>query len=908
MRESLASAWHRLEAFVLRRRLDRDLDDELSFHLAMREADLVRDGLTPAGARAAARRQFGNVTHFKEQTHDMWTFEGLESLLQDVRFAFRTIRKSPGFSIVATAALAIGIGGNTAIFSMVDAVRARAMPYAHPDRLVQLWGNVARARVERRGASYPDYRDWRTQAKSFDDMAAFDGATLTLVGNDEPERLHVELVSAPYFDLLGVQPVHGRAFRDDEDDATKPALVAILSDGLWRRRFGADAQIVGHTMMLTSRSAPAAGPMPFTVVGVMPPGFQGLTDAAELWVPFALYAPPRGMTERGSRGFAALARLKPGVTLQAAQAEMDGISRQLERSYPDTNEKRAVEISPLDVELFGTLRGSLLTLMAAVGFVLAIACANVANLLIARSEARRREVAVRTALGAGRGRLMRQMMTESCVLTLLGAGVGLLLARAAVMTLLAQSPVTFPSFVAPGLDVRVAAFTVAVSLVCGILVGLAPWLQAREVDLNDALKENARGSGGRRSQRLRSGLVVVEISLAVVLLIGAGLMIRTVRNLIALDPGFDPESVLTLRLSVPRLAPPSLTAVSGAAPATPAGPPPPIVEGRVLLERLRSLPGVAAVSLATDLPLDGNASAGLYAAEGMPAATAQNAPRAYVHRVAPDFFATLRIPVVSGRTFTAAELMPDTGQAAVVVSDRVVKRFWPGQDPIGRRIKFGPAQSDAPWMSIVGVVGEVKYRGLPENPTADPDIYLPFSDRSQQLSVVVRASVTPSSLVAPVRAAIRALDPSIPIYSVASMDALIGSQTSQSRFTMWLMGVFAVIALALAVIGIYGVMSYLVTQRTREIGIRLALGAGGKDILKLVVGNGAQLVVVGIALGLAAAFALQRLVSSLLFGVTAADAASAGAVAILAVVALLACYVPARRATRIDPLRALHYE
>jgi len=907
MKAFLAGTWRRLKAVVLRGRLQRDLDDELSFHLSMREADFVRDGLTPAGAREAARRQFGNVTHFKEQAHDMWTFDALESLLQDVRFAVRTIRKSPGFSIVAIAALAIGIGGNTAIFSMVDAVRARAMPYAHPDRLVQLWGNVARARVERRGASYPDYLDWRAQSKSFDDMAAFDGVTLTLAGNDEPERIQVEVVSAPYFDLLGVAPAYGRTFRADEDDVAKPMNVAVLSDGLWRRRFGADAQIVGRTVMLTSRAFPASGPAPFTVVGVMPPGFQGLTDTAELWVPFALYAPPRAMAERGSRGFAALARLKTGVTLQSAQAEMDGVSRQLERAYPDTNEKRAVEISALDVELFGTLRGSLLTLMAAVGFVLAIACANVANLLIARSEARRREVAVRTALGAGRGRLMRQMMTESCVLTLVGAGVGLLLARAAVTALLAQSPVTFPSFVAPGLDVRVAAFTVAVSLVCGILVGLAPGLQARDVDLNDALKENARGSGGRRSLRLRNGLVVVEISLAVVLLIGAGLMIRTVRNLIALDPGFDAESVLTFRMSIPRLAP-SPGGVPGAASATPNSPPPPVVEGRVLLDKLRSVPGVSSASLATDLPLDGNASAGLYAAEGMPAVTAQNAPRAYVHRITPDFFATLRIPIISGRTFTAAELVPGAGQSAVVVSDRVVKRFWPGQDPIGRRIKFGPAQSDSPWMSIVGVVGEVKYRGLPDNPTADPDIYLPFSDRSQQLSVVVRGSVTPSSLVAPVRAAIRSLDPSIPVYSVASMESLIGSQTSQSRFTMWLMGVFAVIALTLAVIGIYGVMSYLVTQRTREIGIRLALGAAGKDIMRLVVGNGARLVGTGIVLGLTAAFALQRLVSSLLFGVTAADAVSAGAVAILAVVALLACYVPARRATRIDPLQALHYE
>ncbi len=902
MRTAIASAWHRLKAIVLRRRLDRDLDDELEFHLAMREAELMRGGLTRSHARDAARRQFGNATHFKERTHDMWTFGSFESLRQDVRFAFRTIRKSPGFATVTVMAFAVGIGGNTAIFSMLDAMRASAMPFGQPDRLVQLWGNVARARVERRGASFPDYLDWRTQSRSFDDMAAFDGATLTLSGDDEPERIQVELVAASYFSLLGIPPAQGRTFRADEDDVSKPAFVVVLSDGLWKRRFGADPRIVGRTVMLTSRVSPAARAMAFTVVGLMPPGFKGLTDTAELWVPFALYAPPGALANRGTRGFAALARLKPGVTLPAAQAEMDGISRQLERAYPDTNERRAVEVSPLDVELFGAFRGSLLTLMAAVGFVLAIACANVANLLIARSEARRREIAVRTALGAGRGRLMRQLITESCVLTLIGAGIGLILARGAVTALIAQSPVTFPSFVTPGLDVRVAAFTTIVSLACGILVGLAPGLQARDLDLNSALKESSRGSDGRRSQRMRSGLVVVEVSLAVVLLVGAGLMIRSVRNLIALDPGFDPDSVLTMRVSIPRMAPPSGSPVTPA----PGGPPPPVVEGRVLLDRLRTVPGVVAVSLATDLPLDGNASAGLFAAEGMPAVTAQNAPRAYVHRISPDFFTTLRIPVTHGRTFTEAEMTP--GSTAIIVSERVTKRFWPGQDPIGKRIKFGSPQSDDPWLSIAGVVGEVKYRGLPDNPTADPDIYLPFSDRNAQLGVVVRTSVTASSVVAPLRVALRGLDPSIPLYSVATMESLIGDQTAQSRFTMWLMGVFAVIALALAVIGIYGVMSYLVTQRTREIGIRLALGAAGHDILRLVVGNGARLIAAGIGLGLVGAFALQRLVSSLLFGVTAADAASVAAVAILAAVALLACYLPALRATRVDPLQALRYE
>jgi predicted permease len=818
----------------------------------------------------------------------------LEGVMQDVRYALRALRKSPGFSFVAIFALAVGIGGNTAIFSLMDAVRMRALPYANPDRLTLLFGNVLRTTTERRGASYPDYLDWRAQSTTFEGMAAYDNNTAILAVGDEPERIAVEDVSAAYFSLLGVDAAVGRTFLDDEDGA-KTVNAVILGDGLWRRRFGGDPQVIGRAIRLNARS--------FTVVGIMPPGFKGLTDQADAWIPFATAYGGPALTNRGSRGFTVLARLKPGVTAAQAQTDLDAVSRRLEQAYPDTNSKRGVEASPLDVELFGPLRPALVTLMGAVAFVLLIACANVSNLLIARSETRQREIAVRTALGAGWPRLLRQLVTEGIVLTSIGALAGLALAQAAVQALLATSPVTFPSFVVARLDGRVALFTIALSLACGCLLGVAPAAHARIARLADALKDASRGSDGRRSQRMRGGLVVAEVSLAVVLIVGAGLMIRSVRNLAALDPGFDPDSVLTLTISIPRAAAgPSGTAGSG----TPPAPPPLVASARAVLERVRAVPGVASASLASDTPLSGASNAVFYTAEGQPPVTAQNMPRGYVHRVTPDFFSTLRIPMRQGRTFLESEMTPDS--RAVIVSERVVTRFWPGQDPVGKRIKIGSLTSANPWLLIVGVVGETKYRGLPENPTADPDLFFPFLDRAQQVSLVVRTSVPPASVAQPVRSSIRSVDATIAIYNVSPMSELVGRQTARSRFTMWLMGVFAAAALLLAVVGIYGVMSYLVTERTREIGIRLALGAGGADILRLVVGNGARLIAAGIAIGIAGAFALQRLVSTLLFGVTAADTASVLAVALLGVVALVACYLPAARATRVSPIAALRNE
>jgi putative ABC transport system permease protein len=816
-----------------------------------------------------------------------------DSIRTDVRHSVRSLRRSPGFAAVAILALAVGIGGNTAIFSVVDATRVQAVPYTDPERLVNLIGNIDRGTVERRGASYPDFLDWRAQAtRSFEDLAAVDSQLLTLSGTGEPERIQTEFVSASYFSLLRATPALGRTFRLDDDQVATPAFVIVLSGGLWRRRFGADPQILGQRATLNAQ--------PYTIVGVMPPGFFGIENDAQLWVPFARWAPPATMASRGDRGFPVLGRLRPGVTVEAAQSEVNTVAARLARDYPATNEARGIDVSPLATELFGRLRLAVQLLMVAIAFVLVIVCANVANLLIARSEVRRREIALRMAIGAGRARLLQQLVTESCVLTALGAAGGLVLAAATIRLLVTQSPVSFPLIFTPGLDARAAVFTIAVTILCGVGVGTAPWWQIRLADLSARLKETSRGSEGPRSQRLRNGLVVAEVALAIVLLVGASLMIQSVRKLAAIDPGFDPESLLTVHISVPSV--PAQTAPDSAAGQTRRVP---VVLGRELLDRIGAVPGVAAVALGNDVPLDAF-GANFFVAEGQGGFTAQNRPRAFVHRVSPTFFATLRIPFLRGRTFLDSEIARTP--SAVIVSERVASRFWPGQDPIGKRLKFGTLASDSPWLSIVGVVGEVRYRRIAGDLDRDPDVYLPFADSNAQIALAIRTTVPPSALVAPVRAAIRGANASIPIYGVASMEERIRSQSSQSRFITWMMSVFAGIALWLCALGIYGVMSYVVTQRTREIGIRLALGAQPRSVLVAIVGSGARLVVVGVAIGTVAAFALRRVMSAQIVDVPLTDPAAGLALVLFALVGLAACVVPGLRATRLDPVRALHQE
>jgi predicted permease len=810
----------------------------------------------------------------------------MEVLGLDLRYAARTLRKSPGFTLVATLTLALGIGANTAIFSVVDAVILRPLPYAEPSRLVELWGNVKRAQVERRGASYPDYVDWRDQSHSFEGMAAFSDMNGILSG-DEPERLTGEMVSQAYFGLLGVRAALGRTFRPEEDQSPQRDAVLILSDSLWKRRFGGDPAIAGRAVRLNDRE--------FYVVGVMPPWFRGITDSADFWMPFMMAGTAQDLAERGTRSFPVLARLRTGVPAAQAQTELDGISKRLEKAYPNINEGRAVEVAPLDRELFGDLRKPLLVLLGAVCFVLLIACTNVANLLLARSEARQREIALRIALGAGRGRVLIQLTTESCLLAFIGAAAGLVLARWGVEALMAASPVTFPSYIHPGLDPRVTLFTVLVTCIAGLGLGLAPAAQIRAANLHDAFKQaSSHAAGNRSGRRFRNILVVTEVAFAMLLLTGAGLLIRSAQQLAAIRPGYDPTHLLTLRVSLPRIASPAAPDART------------VVSAREVLRRVAQIPAVSAVAVGSDVPLAGG-GATFYSAEGQPPVTAQNMPRAYPHRVSPEFFKTLRIPLLAGRTFTETEMQGTSN--VVIVSDGVVKRFWPGRNAIGKRVKTARIDAQVPWLTIIGVVNDMKYRGLPNNPTADPDLFLPFSDRQRVFSLLVRTPLDPASLAPSVREVLRDNDATTVIFNVSTLEELAARETANSRFTGWLMGIFAGSALLLAMLGIYGVMSYAVTRRTREIGIRMALGAARQDVLRMVVGSGMGLIALGLTLGAAAAFPLTKAIESLLYGVSLTDPVSFAAAALaLAAVAFVACLLPASRATRIAPATALRNE
>jgi putative ABC transport system permease protein len=801
----------------------------------------------------------------------------METLFRDIRYGFRSLLKRPGFTAIALIALALGIGANTAIFSLVNAVLLRPLPFAEPDRLVWMWGNI-RNGGNRASVAPLDFLDFRQQNNTFEQFAASLSfpRPLNLTGTGEPERLTGAAVTGNYFQALGVQPALGRAFLLDNE---KPGSdqVTVLSHRLWQKRFGGDPNIVDKTVTLDGKS--------FTVLGVMPPDFS-FPNSAELWIPLNFDISP-GMKQRKAHFLRPIGKLKAGVTLAQAQADMDAVSRRLEAQYPDTNTGWGLRLVSLREQLVGNTRPMLFILFGAVGFVLLIACANVANLLLVRAAGRQKEIALRTALGAGRWRIVRQMITESVLLALVGGTLGALLPMWGVDLLVTLSAGSIPSTAHVRIDATVLGFTLLISVLTGVLFGLAPALRTMRLNLSESLKEGGRGAseGGQRN-RTRSVLVVLESAIAVVLLIGAGLLIRSLIRLQNVSPGFDAQNVLTMRLDLSRQKydTPDKSANFFSQ----------------LENRLGALPGVESVGLVTELPLSGQPNDMPYSVEGRPPVTIDQSFDDDFRRVNRQYFSALRIPFLRGRNFTEQEVRQSA--KVVIISDLLAQQTFPNEEPLGKRLvmSFGNQAFE-----IIGIVGDIRHRSLETDPRAC--MYMPTYEGG--MNVVIRTKSDPGGAAAAVRNEVKGIDPDQPVADLRTMDEWLTTAVATPRYRTTLIGLFALVALVLAATGIYGVMSYSVTQRTHEIGVRMALGARRVDVLTLVVRQGMALVLAGIALGLLGAFALTRVMSTLLFGVTAKDPLTfVGVAALLTLVAFVACYVPARRATKVDPLTALRYE
>ncbi len=884
----LSGLYRRVRALLRSESIHEEIDEEMRFHIDMRTEGNIRAGMSPDEARRDAEHRFGRLTRVKERGYEVRGGRWLETFWQDCRYGARSLRKSPGFTSVAVLTLALGIGANTAIFSVVNAVLINPLPYRQPERLVQFWETNPLKNWTQANVAPANLFDWQEQSQSFTEIAAYMGSDkkgpglsgLRFDAGGEPERLQGLYVTGNLFSVLGVDAVVGRALTGEET-WEGPDKVVVLSHGLWRRRFGADPGIVGRAITLDGVSR--------EVVGVMPPDFYFPSKEAELWVPTG-WNRERIAALRRPHFLRAVARLKPGATLEGARAEMQTIAARLEAEHPDTNTQMGVGLGPLQEWIVSDVRLPLVVLLGAVAFVLLIACANVANLLLSRAASRAREVAVRRALGAGRWRVMRQHLTESLLLALSGAAAGLLLATWFKNLLVSFGPGDIPRLDELRLDWRVLVFTLAAALLTTLLTGLTPALQSMRPGLASALKEGGQKGATAQGRRLRGGLVVAEVSIALVLAAGAGLTARSFLRLRAVDPGFDPDKTLTLRVSLPR-------------------------EGykedarqRAFFERTEQLvgglPGVAAVGATTLPPLKGYRWTGDMTIEGRP-------PEDYVREIrhkeiTPDYFRAMGLPLLKGRFFDGSDT--EKGPPTVIVNDAFARRYFPGEDPVGRRVKFGKPNDDDPWETIVGVVGDEKQDSL--SAEVKPEAYQSHLQSAQdEMTLVVRAEGDPRALAGAVRAQLRALDAGVPVYDVKTMRDVVYESLARERFVMLLMGLFAALALALAAVGIYGVVSYATAQRTHEIGLRMALGAQARDVLRLTIGQGLSPVLAGVGFGLLAALGLTRLMSSLLYGVSASDPLTFAAVALLlTVVSLLACYIPARRATRVDPLTALRYD
>jgi predicted permease len=874
----------RLRSLFRRDRVEQELDEELRYHLERQTEENLAMGMTAAEARADALRAMGGMQQQKERCRDARGVSLIEDSAQDLRYGLRVLGKSPGFTAIALLTLTLGIGANAAIFSVVYGVLLRPLPYADDDRLVTLVQAYPQKGLDSWGLSQSNFATYRDQNHVFEKIAGFTSAGFNLTGGGGPERLQAATVTVDFFDVLGVQPGWGRAFSPEEDTPGKN-LVCILSYGLWQRRFGGDPQILGQALLLNNT--------PTEVVGIMPQGFAFPNRNVELWLPLGLN-PQR----RAPYALTGIARLKPGVQVSQAQSETTDIFWNAARQNPGTAGADAPPpegadmktiVRPLKEVIIGQTRMPLLVLLGAVGLVLLIACANVANLMLARAASRTRELALRFALGATPARLVRQLLTESLLLALIGGAAGAGLAWLGVR-LLQQLPALqqVPRLAEVSVNLTVLAFTVALAVLTGLLFGLAPALRAYQLGLQAGMREGMHGSATRSSSRLNNLLVAAQFTLCLVLLIGAGLLLKSFQRMLSVSPGFQPEQVLSMRLALPR------TKYAQAEQS--------IQFFDSLLERVRALPGVRSAGTVDLLPFNGRTADG-FVVEGHEPEPGGVAPNAQNRAVSPGYFQTLEIPLLGGRDFLHTD-RADSPPVAIV-DETLARRYWPDGDAVGKRIRF--AWSDQ-WMTIVGVAAGVKNRDL--KVAMEPHFYYPHAqDGSREMYLTVRTLGEPASVVAAIRGEVQSLDADLPLWGVQPLKQAIDNTLNNQRMTNALLTAFALLAVLLAAVGIYGVMSLYVSNRTNEFGIRLALGAQPSALLRSVLRQGLMLTLAGVLVGMAAAAALTRTLASLLFEVSATDpAVFLSAPLLLLAVALVACYIPARRAMRVDPLVALRYE
>ncbi|MFL6527782.1 MAG: ADOP family duplicated permease [Chthoniobacterales bacterium] len=889
----------RLNALNLSPAREAEIVDEIAQHLEEEYERALSHGSSPEEARRAVvdqlaapdllGRELKRVERRVPQNPTPMGTQRKSSMIgdlgQDMKYGLRMLAKNPAFTAIAVLALALGIGANSAIFSVVNAILLRPLPYRNPDQLVVIWENATHLGFPKNTPSPANFLDWRQQATLFSGMSAFAERSYNLTGVGEPERLDGRRVSANLFDVLGVKPIIGRTFVPEED---KPGTkVALLNESLWKRRFGGDPSVIGRAIALNNES--------YTIVGVLPrsvrlPAFGNWRD--QVWVPLAFSS--EEAANRGDHFLEVIGRMKPGVTLAKARAEMETIAARLAQEYPKYNPRISSVVNPLHEEIVGNMKPALLILLGAVAFVLLISCANVANLLLARAAVRQKEIALRLALGADRARLTKQLLVESVLLSLIGGVVGLGLAYVGLHVLTSFIPQDLAQADTITIDAKVLGFTLLIAVVTGLVFGLAPASQATHLNLNDTLKESGRDAGaGARGKRLRSSLVVAEVAVSFILLIGAGLLINSFMHLRNLDPGFRADHLLTMKVDLSEVKYPNR-------------------EKRItffeeVLRRVRELPGMQSAAVASNLPLTYNGDSMSIGVEGIPDPPPDQQPDIIYRAVGPGYFGTMGIQVMRGRDFTDQDTA-DT-RYVIVISEKTAQHYWPGQDPIGKRIKPGSSTADAPWREVVGVVKDVRQNDF----VAEPKMQMYYSYRQLRdlapNALVVRTSVDPLSVALPVRNAIWSVDKDQPVADIDSMEHIVAGAVARQRFSMLLLAIFAGLALVLAAVGIYGVMSYSVAQQTREIGIRMALGAKRSDVLKMTVKQGLKLVGFGLAIGLVVAFVLTRVMATLLFGISATDPITFVSISlVLMAVALLASYIPALRATKVDPMIALRYQ